>query len=130
MPSVAVVGASPKPERYSHQAVLRYLERDYTVWPVHPAGHSVADQPGFRDLASLPGQPDIISLYVNPTLGLELLPTIVACQPQLLWLNPGADSDELQAAAQQQGLRVVRACNLVALSYGNPLSEELRKQLP
>lgn len=123
MPTVAIVGASNKPERYSHQAVLKYHERGYTVWPVHPAGGIIADLPVFRDLAALPGRPDIVCMYVNPTAGLALLDQIVACAPQVLWLNPGADGEPLASAARARGLKVVEACTLVVLGYGDPLKQ-------
>ena len=121
MPTVAVIGASPKPDRYSHQAVLGYLKRGYTVYPVNPAGEAVAGIAAFRTLAEVPGSPDIVTMYVNPTTGLELLAQIVAKQPKALWLNPGADGEPLASAARAKGLTVVEACNLVALSYGDPL---------
>jgi predicted CoA-binding protein len=121
MPTVAIVGASPKPERYSHQAVLKYRERGYTVWPVHPAGGVIAGLPVHRTLADLPGRPDIICMYLNPKAGLELLDQIVACAPQVLWLNPGADGEPLAGAARARGLKVVEACTLVVLGYGDPL---------
>ena len=123
MPTVAIVGASPNPERYSHQAVLRFLARGYTVWPVHPAGHSVAGQPGFKTLGELPGRPDIVCMYVNPQAGLTLLDAIVTAKPQVLWLNPGADGEPLASAARARGLTVVEACSLVALGYGDPLTQ-------
>ena len=120
-PTVAIVGASPKPERYSHQAVLRYRAAGWTVWPVNPAGLEVAGIPALRSLAELPGRPDIVCMYVNPTTGLEMLDQIVAAKPTQLWLNPGADGEPLASAARNRGLRVVEACTLVALGYGNPL---------
>ena len=123
MPSVAIVGASNKPERYSHQAVLRYLQRGYTVWPVHPAGGTIAGQAVYRDLGTLPGRPDIVCMYVNPAAGLAMLEQIVACRPQVLWLNPGADGEPLASAARARGLKVVEACTLVVLGYGDPLEQ-------
>jgi uncharacterized protein len=123
MPTVAIVGASNKPERYSHQAVLKYLQRGYTVWPVHPAGGIIAGQTVFRDLGSLPGRPDIVCMYINPTAGLAMLDQIVASQPQVLWLNPGADGEPLASAARARGLKVVEACTLVVLGYGDPLQQ-------
>lgn len=123
MPTVAIVGASNKPERYSHQAVLKYRDRGYTVWPVHPAGGHIAGLVVHRSLAELPGRPDIICMYLNPTAGLELLDQIVACAPQVLWLNPGADGEPLASAARARGLKVVEACTLVALGYGDPLQQ-------
>jgi uncharacterized protein len=123
MPTVAIVGASPKPERYSHQAVLKYRERGYTVWPVHPAGGTIAELPVFRDLTALPGRPDIICMYVNPVAGLALLDQILAAKPQVLWLNPGADGEPLASAARARGVKVMEACTLVVLGYGDPLAQ-------
>lgn len=118
--SVAIIGASNNPERYSYMAVASYLERAYEVWPVHPSGISVANLPCYTDIASLPGHANIISLYINPKRGLDLLPDLIAHKPDWVWLNPGADSDELEEALKQNGLKVMRSCNLVALRMGDP----------
>jgi predicted CoA-binding protein len=121
MPTVAIVGASPKPERYSYLALQAYRAAGWTVWPVHPAGGEIAGLPVYRTLGDLPGQPEIVCMYLNPTAGLALLDAIVAANPTQLWLNPGADGEPLASAARARGLRVVEACTLVALRYGNPL---------
>jgi uncharacterized protein len=123
MPTVAIVGASPNTDRPSHQAVVGYRKRGYTVWPVNPAGLAVAGLPSYRSLGELPGVPDIITMYVNPKTGVELLDQIVACKPKVLWLNPGADGEPIASAARARGLVVKEACNLVALSYGDPLAQ-------
>lgn len=118
---VAIVGASPKADRYSYQAVVKYHAAGWTVWPINPTGTAVADIPALRSLAELPGRPDIVCMYVNPQLGLTLLDAIVAAKPTQLWLNPGADGEPLASAARARGLHVVEACTLVALGYGDPL---------
>ncbi len=123
MPTVAIVGASPKPDRYSHQAVLKFRERGYTVHPVNPAGQEVDGLKAYRTLAEVPGAPDIICMYVNPATGLTMLDEIVAKRPRVLWLNPGADGEPLASAARARGLNVVEACSLVALGYGDPLDK-------
>lgn len=120
--TVAVVGASAKPERTSNQAVQRYAAAGWTVWPVHPSGIAVAGHETYRDLESLPGQPTIISMYLNPEAAVGLLDAIVAAGPRYLWLNPGADGEPIASAARARGLRVVEACNLVALSRGDVLA--------
>ena len=121
-PSVAVVGASTKAERPSHMAVVRYAAAGWTVWPVHPAGFAVAGHQTFRSLAELPGRPTVVTMYVNPVTGAAMLDDIVAAQPDYLWLNPGADGEPIASAARSRGLKVVEACNLVALGRGDPLA--------
>jgi predicted CoA-binding protein len=121
MPSVAIVGASPKPDRPSHQAVTGYRQRGWTVWPVNPARQAVEGLAAVASLKELPGRPDIVCLYVNPNLGLAMLDDIVAANPRLLWLNPGADGEAIAGAARARGLTVVEACTLVALGRGDPL---------
>ena len=119
-PAVAIVGASAKPHRVSHQCTAAYLEAGWTVWPVHPSGRPVHGLETLPDVRSLPGRPDIISMYLNPRSALALLDDLVAAAPEWLWLNPGADGPPMAPAARERGLQVVEACNLVALSMGDP----------
>lgn len=120
-PSVAVVGASSNPSRPSHQAVEGYAAAGWTVWPVHPSGQAVAGHTCYRSLSELPGRPLVVTMYLNPTAGAALLDEIEAAGPDFLWLNPGADGEPIASAARARGLAVVEACNLVALSRGDPL---------
>ncbi|MEK7415150.1 MAG: CoA-binding protein [Planctomycetota bacterium] len=122
MPSVAVVGASTNTERYSHQAVLRFAAQGYQVWPVHPSGQTVAGHAGIRTLAELPSQPDVVTMYVNPQVGLAMVDAIATAKPRLVILNPGADGDELASALRARGLHTVEACSLVLLARGDPLT--------
>jgi uncharacterized protein len=122
--TIAIIGASAQPDRPSHRAVLGFLARGYTVWPVHPAGGNIAQMPVYKHISELPAAPLIMSMYVNPTLGMRMLTELVDSHPEkkpaLLWLNPGADGEPLASAARAHGLRVMEACNLVVLGYGDP----------
>lgn len=126
MPTVTIVGASPKPERISHQAVERYLAAGWTVQPVNPTGDAVAGMPAWKRLEDVPGSPDIICLYVNPQIGVTLVDVIAAKKPKLVWLNPGADGELIASALRAKGLKVVEACTLVVLRQGDPLELGLR----
>lgn len=121
MPSVAVVGASDDPAKYAHQAVVRFAALGYTVWPVHPSGASVAGKRCYTGLPTLPGKPDVVSMYVSPRIGAGLAAQIAAVKPQLVILNPGADGEPVLSALRALGLKVVEACSLVLLAQGDPL---------
>lgn len=115
MKTAAILGASADPAKFGHKAVLAYARQGYAVWPVNPKEAQIAGHPAFRDLASLPGRPDVISVYLPPSVLLGVLPAIAARGCDELWLNPGTDSPEVVAEAERLGLPVIRACSIVGL---------------
>ena len=60
---------------------------------------------------------DVVSLYVPAAVGVKLLPDIASKGPGELWVNPGAESDELLAEAARLGLRVVETCSIIRVGY-------------
>ena len=115
MKTAAILGASADPAKFGHKAVLAYARQGYAVWPVNPKEPHIAGHPAYRDLASLPGRPEVISAYLPPAILLGLLPAIAQRGCDELWLNPGTDSLEVVAEAQRLGLPVIRACSIVGL---------------
>lgn len=122
MPTVVIVGASPKPDRISYQAVERYVDADWTVIPLNPAGAPVLGIPARKELSEVTEKVDIVCLYVNPTIGITLVPAIVALKPKLVWLNPGTEDPQLIADLRAAGLKVLEACTLVVQAQGDPLT--------
>ena len=115
MKTAAILGASADPTKFGHKAVLAYALRGHTVWPVNPKETSVAGHPAFPDVESLPGRPDVVSVYLPPKVLLGMLPRIAQRGCDELWLNPGTDSPEVVEEAGRLGLPVVRACSIVGL---------------
>ena len=115
MITVAVLGASADPAKFSHQAVRAYVRNGFQVFPINPRESTVAGLPCFRDLGSLPVRPQRISVYLPPAKVLELLPEIAARGCDELWLNPGTESPEVLQAASSLGLKVIQACSLMAM---------------
>lgn len=115
MKTAAILGASADPAKFGHKAVLAYDRQGYSVWPVNPKEPHIAGHPAYRDIASLPGRPEVISAYLPPPILLGLLPAIAQRGCDELWLNPGTDSLEVVAEAQRLGLPVIRACSIVGL---------------
>lgn len=116
--AVAVLGASPKPNRFSFKAVRMLKEYGYNPIPVHPAGHMVDSVPGVRSLNLVKGKPDTLTVYVNPKVSSELREEILKLKPRRVIFNPGAENEELAAELQRCGIEVVEACTLVMLRTG------------
>lgn len=115
MKTAAILGASTDPSKFGHKAVLAYVQQGYTVWPVNPREATVAGLVAFPDVASLPGRPDVVSVYLPPKILLGVLPALAARGCDELWLNPGTDSEEVVKAAEALGLPFIRACSIVGL---------------
>ena len=117
MPSVAILGASTDRSKFGNKAVRAFLAKGYDVYPVNPKGGEVEGLTAYKSLAEIPAGVtlDRISVYLHPAIGLKAIPEIAARGCQELWLNPGSESDELVAAAEQQGLNVIQACSIVAI---------------
>jgi hypothetical protein len=65
--TIAIIGASPSPERHSH-AVARYLTHaGYDVIPVRPGHTGVAGLPTYARLADIPGAVDLVIVFRTPS---------------------------------------------------------------
>ena len=114
---VAVVGASPDRCKFGNKGLRAFLAADWRVFPVNPREPELETLPTFASVADIPGPLDVVSLYVPPAVGLKLLPAIAAKAPAEIWLNSGAESHELLAAAADLGLKTVQTCSILAVGY-------------
>lgn len=115
MPTIAILGASNDKKKYGNRAVRTYLAQGWTVYPVNPKEPIIEGLPVFKSIADLPGPVDCVSLYLPPSVGIELLDAISARGAKELWVNPGSGSPELLSRAEQLGLAVVEACSITAV---------------
>lgn len=113
--TVAVVGASTDRRKFGNKAVRAFLEQGWTVWPVTLSATEVEGQRAYRSVLDLPAQVDMITVYVQPDVARALLPEFLASGAREVWLNPGADDDDVLAEAKRLGLPVIAACSIVGL---------------
>jgi predicted CoA-binding protein len=113
--TVAVLGASNKPERYSNQAVLLLKGHGHSVIPVHPALTGIDESPVSPSLANITQPVDTLTIYLNPTLSAELTEDILDLAPGRVIFNPGTESPALAAAHDAQKIPHKNACTLVLL---------------
>ncbi|HOO78344.1 MAG TPA: CoA-binding protein [bacterium] len=116
--TVLVVGASPKPDRYSHRAVVMLAEYGHTVIPVHPLAETIAGIPAVSALAAVTERPDTVSIYVRPERLRPMLPDLIALKPGRVIFSPGTEDAEIAAELERVGISVLDACTLVMLRTG------------
>jgi uncharacterized protein len=113
MASVAVIGASSVRAKYGNRAVRAYLRQGWTVYPVNPNETTVEGLPAFARITDIPGPVDRATMYVPAAVGRTLLAGIKDKGVRELFVNPGAESDELIAEAERLGLEPIQACSII-----------------
>ncbi len=107
--TIAVVGASDRPERPSW-GVMRFLqEHGYRVLPVNPqiTGLHVHGEYVWRDLSQI-GEPiDIVDIFRNSAAAGEAVDQAIAAGAKAVWMQLGVVNEEAAARAEAAGLKVV-----------------------
>ena len=111
--SVAIIGASNSKEKYGNRAVRAYLRKGWTVYPVNPNEKEVEGLKTYASITDIPGPVERASLYLPPNVGLGVLDGIKQKGVAELYVNPGAESDELMAKAEALGLNAIWACSII-----------------
>ena len=111
----AVLGASPKEDRYSFKAVRMLKEHGFTPVPVHPAGHNVDGLEGLKSLDEITDSIDTLTVYVSAKISSAEVEKILKLNPRRVIFNPGAENPELGKELEKAGIEVVEACTLVML---------------
>jgi hypothetical protein len=113
--TVAVVGASADRSKFSNKAVRAYLQQGWEVYPVNPKGGMIEGLTAYTSVRDVLVPLERVTLYLPPTVGVDVLPDIAAVKPAEFFVNPGAESDELVEQARALGLDPILACSIVAI---------------
>jgi uncharacterized protein len=113
-----VLGASPKPARFSYDAI-RSLQKNNI--PVIAVGRRDADLGDIRIGKRIPD--DItsvhtVTLYLSAANQIEYYDLIFSLKPKRIIFNPGTFNPELASMARRKGIEVVNGCILVMLNKG------------
>jgi predicted CoA-binding protein len=113
-----VLGASPKPERFSYEAI-RSLQRNNI--PVIALGRREADLGDIKIRKGIPGNitgVHTVTLYLSAVNQKEYYSFILSLKPKRIIFNSGTINPELAEMAIKKGIEVVNECMLVMLNKG------------
>lgn len=112
-----VLGASENPSRYSFLAVNKLNANQHPVVAIGRRKGQIGnttietEKTGVTDV-------DTVSLYLNPDNQKEYYDYILSLNPKRIIFNPGTENAELEALADEKGIKTQEACTLVLLATG------------
>ena len=107
--TIALVGASDRPDRPSYD-VMRFLQQwGYRVLPVNPqiTGEHVHGEYVWRELSQI-GEPiDMVDIFRRPMAAGEAVDEAIAAGAKSVWMQIGVVNEDAAARAEAAGLKVV-----------------------
>lgn len=117
MKKTLVFGASLNPERYSHLAIKRLLEKNIATvafGKIAGAIMNVQIKDNLTDFQNI----HTITLYLNPKRQEEYYKDIINLKPKRVIFNPGTENPEFYKLLKASNIEVEEACTLVLLGTG------------
>ncbi|SOC85868.1 hypothetical protein SAMN05421890_4384 [Ensifer adhaerens] len=109
--TIALVGASPKPERPSNGVMAALLKRGYTVIPVNPGqvGKTIHGQTVVARLEDIDVPVDMIDVFRAPAQMGDVVDDVFRMKtlPRYIWGQLGVRNDAAAARAEERGITVV-----------------------
>jgi|SRR5205085_11137290 len=115
---VAILGASPKPDRYAYKAFELLQKHGHQPVPINPASADILGEKCYATISDVPKPIDTVTLYLGAARSDPLIDEIVAAKPRRIIMNPGAENSALANQAEAAGIEVVEGCTLVMLQTG------------
>ena len=107
--TIALIGASDRPDRPSYNVMRVLQEWGYRVLPVNPqiTGEHVHGEYVWRELSQI-GEPiDMVDIFRRPIAAGEAVDEAIAAGAKSVWLQVGVINHEAAARAEAAGLKVV-----------------------
>jgi uncharacterized protein len=105
--TVAMVGASSKPDRASYGIMRKLQSVGYRVIPINPRETEVLGEHAYPSLADVPEPIDIVDVFRRAEDTPAIADEAVKVGAKVLWLQTGVVSEEAAARAEAGGLTVV-----------------------
>ncbi len=107
--TIAMIGASDRPDRPSHRVMASLQGQGYRVIPVNPqiTGEHVHGEYVWRELSQI-GEPiDLVDIFRRPQAAGEAVDEAIAAGAKAVWMQLGVINEEAAARAEAAGLKVV-----------------------
>src|SRR6478752_8193121 len=107
--TIALIGASDRPDRPSYNVMKFLQDWGYRVLPVNPqiTGEHVHGEFVWRELAQIGVPIDIVDIFRRPEMAGDAVDQAIFVGAKAVWMQLGVINEEAAARAEAAGLKVV-----------------------
>ncbi|WP_417624552.1 CoA-binding protein [Paremcibacter congregatus] len=107
--TIALIGASSKPERPAHRVMKFLMAQGYDVYPVNPglAGTELLGREVYQTLSDIPVKIDMVDIFRNPDSVGPIVEEAIKKPVKTVWMQLGVINEAAASAARAAGLQVV-----------------------
>jgi len=107
--NIAIVGASPNPEKDSNKVTKYMIEAGYNVFPIYPKEDVILGQKVYRSLKEIPEKVDIVVVFRKPAAVSAVADAVIERgDVDLLWTQLGIINNEAAQKVKDNGINVVQ----------------------
>lgn len=105
--TIAIVGASNKPDRDSYIVAEYLLNHGYKIIPVNPNIDTLFGLKVYPDLLSVPDEIEIVDIFRRPEFVDEIVDQAIQKKAKVVWMQLGVINEKAAQKAMKVGLKVV-----------------------
>tara|TARA_Y100001949_G_scaffold143832_1_gene126523 strand:- start:763 stop:1176 length:414 start_codon:yes stop_codon:yes gene_type:complete len=107
--TIALIGASAKPERPSYRVLQFLLDKGYRVFPVNPgqAGTEILGQTVYASLGDIPKPVDMVEIFRRSEDVGPIVEQAIASGAKTVWMQLGVINQQAADTATAAGLTVI-----------------------
>src|SRR5437016_13434667 len=102
--TIAVIGASLKPDRPSHWISVYLKEQGYKVIPVNPGHTEILGDKCYKSLSEIPEPVDIVDIFREIGAVPAIVDEAIAKKAKVIWMQEGIVHNEAAAKVRAAGL--------------------------
>lgn len=105
--TIAVVGVSRSPKKFSRMVYDAFKKKGYTVYAVNPNAENIEADVCYKDVFSLPKPADGIVILTPPKETEEIVKHALDAGIKRIWIQQGAESEGAMLFCRKNGLKVI-----------------------
>lgn len=107
--TIAMVGASDRPDRASNRVMAFLQDQGYRVIPVNPniTGEHIHGEFVWRELSQIGDRIDLVDIFRNSRDAGDAVDQAIAVGAKAVWMQLGVINEAAAARAEAAGLKVV-----------------------